>query len=94
MVLASIPLSAVRVPDGKVVVTLDLHGTAGAYTGVFEAVELTAALRNLEQALDISAEHRRCTRSHVRLRSFLREGIIKGVKKSSRPRWSSVPGSR
>lgn len=76
MVMAGIPLSAVRVPDGKVAVALDLHGTAGIYTGIFEAVELTAALRNLEQALDIPAEHRQCTRSHVRLRSFSREGMI------------------
>lgn len=48
MVMASIPLSAVRVPDGKVAITLDLHGTAGTYTGIFEAVELTAAFQILE----------------------------------------------
>lgn len=76
--MASIPLSAVRVPGGKVAVTLDLHGTAGVYTGILEPAELTAALRDMEQVLEISVEHRRCPRSHVRLRSFLRQGMIKG----------------
>jgi hypothetical protein len=67
---ATIPLSAVRVPQGKVAVTLDL-ARLPCITGLVDADRVDDLLQGFEESLGLSATDRSDVRTHVALRREL-----------------------
>ena len=74
MVVATIPFSAFRVPNGKVAVTFDLHG-CDVFTGVISVGDVESFLKAFEKALDLSTAKRQDVLTHVLLRRALKESI-------------------
>jgi hypothetical protein len=74
---ARIPLSAFRVPKGKVALTLLLHGRSGL-TGVFDATDIDRWLTAFEVGMNISNDDRPDPGIHVQLRELLRRGLSGG----------------
>jgi hypothetical protein len=74
---ARIPLSAFRVPEGKLALTLLLHGRKGL-TAVFDASDIDAWLAGFEAGMGIEMTDRAESWTHVQIRELLRRALDNG----------------
>lgn len=85
MPLARIPLSALRVPDGKIALTLDLHGP-DPMSIVLDAVSLEGVLSLLDEEIWEAGGRRNDRRTHV----ILREAVALAMAEDDDSRMGAV----
>jgi hypothetical protein len=77
LVRARIPLSAFRVPSGKIAITLSLHGSR-CVTAVLDAADIDSWLAKFETGMDIDSADRVDVGAHVQIRELLRQDLAQG----------------
>lgn len=75
--VAQMPLSAFRVPDGKVAMMLRLHGTR-CTTAVIGVADLDPLLDAFEGGMELDVTDRADCRTHVQVRELLRQHVEQG----------------
>jgi hypothetical protein len=69
--IAKIPLSAFRVPQGKLAITFDLHGLPCG-TAVVDADKINLFVSGFDDAMELQSRDRAGMECHVKIRQMLR----------------------
>jgi hypothetical protein len=77
LVRARIPLSAFRVPSGKIAITMSLHEVR-CVTAVLDAADIDSWLAKFETGMGMGSVDRADVGAHVQIRELLRQDLAQG----------------